>query len=336
MPGDENMFVDTVEPWSQEAAHARLLRLQATLPIVVRSEPEFMESNSNDAWLIGDAVLRVCWRGDRERFTREAQIVAALPPSIPHATLIDSGSFEELTWTLHERVVGQVLGDIWLEMSEATLRDIIAQLSTALAALHAWTPPPDVERLLTEHEQVVPLSTQNVVDVALIPLPVPRLLQLIEAARSLPHVDGSVLDLLLERTGELALSDPFTKLWPHVIHGDAVFTNVIVNHGRIAALLDFEWVRQGPRDLELMSLVRMLEDARVEHGPSIPPVLDWMRQDYPQMFATPDLDQRLWLYAIGYTIRGMVFWPPYAPENELYPTHQIHRLRRLTKAPMVW
>jgi hypothetical protein len=214
------------------------------------------------------------------------------------------------------------------------LRQVVAQFASILAALHDWVPPADVDLLLDEHEKIIPGSTEAIVDAALIPLPMPRLLALVEAARDLEYVDGSVLTLVGDRVRELASADPFTTPWPHIVHGDAVFLNVLVHEGQITALLDFEWTRKGPRDLELVSLVRMLEDARTEHGSAIRPVLHWLQEDYPKLFESPDLDRRLWLYALAYTVRGVVFWPPDRPETEIFDVHQIHRLRRLTKAPM--
>ncbi|MBA3944511.1 MAG: aminoglycoside phosphotransferase family protein [Herpetosiphonaceae bacterium] len=327
---------DSVPLWSREAAYARLLRLQPTLPITFRSDPLFMESNSNDAWLIGDAVLRVCWRGDRARFIREAHLVAALPPSIPHASLMDFGSYEDLTWTLHERVAGEVLSDVWLDLPPAVLRDVIAQFASILAALHAWSPPADVDLLLTDHARVTPHGIEAIVDADIIPLPVPRLLALVEAAKGLEHVDAAVIASIANRVRELASADPFATSWLHVVHGDAVFVNMIVHDGQIKALLDFEWARKGPRDLELVSLIRMLEDARTLQGHEIPPVIQWLQEDYPQLFESPDLDRRLWLYALAYTVRAIVFWPPDRPETELFNVHQLHRLRRLSKAGMEW
>ncbi len=334
--GWTNVRDDAVPLWSEAAAQDRLLRLQPTLPIAFRSEPVFVESNSNDAWLIGDAVLRVCWRGDRARFVREAHLVAALPPSIPHPTVIGFGSDEELTWTLHERVVGEVLGDVWLDLSEAELRAIIAQFASILAALHTWSPPAVVDLLLTEHGEATPRSIESIVDTDLIPLPLPRLLALVEAAKGIDHVDPAVMAGITDRISELASADPFATPWPHVVHGDAVFGNIIVHEGQIKALLDFEWVRKGPRDLELVSLIRMLEDVRILRGASIPPVMRWLQEDYPQLFEAPDLDDRLWLYALAYTVRGIVFWPPDRPETELYTVHQLHRLRRLPTAGIKW
>src|SRR4051794_5399233 len=98
---------DEPPPWTREAAYARFLRLKATLPNTFRPDPLFVESNSNDAWIIGDAVLRVCWRGDRARFLREAQFVAAHLPSILRPGVIGFGNYEDFTWTLHERNAGE-------------------------------------------------------------------------------------------------------------------------------------------------------------------------------------------------------------------------------------
>ena len=66
-----------------------------------------------------------------------------------------------------------------------------------------------------------------------------------------------------------------------------------------------------------------------------PPLLTWLAEDYPGLFAAPDLDNRLWAYAIAYTIRHIVFWPPDRPEADgLDPAHPLHTLRRLADAPL--
>src|SRR5258708_22988274 len=43
------------------------------------------ESWSNDTWVTDRSVLRVCWRGDRERLGREGMLLGSPPPSVPHA-----------------------------------------------------------------------------------------------------------------------------------------------------------------------------------------------------------------------------------------------------------
>jgi aminoglycoside phosphotransferase (APT) family kinase protein len=334
---------DAEPPWTRGAASARLMRLRSALPHAIPSDPTFVESNSNDVWLLGDGdrvdrVLRVCWRGDRERFVREARLVDALPASIPHPALIDYGRFDDLTWTLHERVAGVPLSTIWLELPQTELRDLVARFSEIVAALHGWTPPEEIDALLAAHEHEPPHNIEGIVDAALIPLPLPRLLTLAEVAGTIDYVDPTMIAAATEHIQELASADPFPVpgSLAHVVHGDLAFVNILVDGGQITGVLDFEWARKGPRDLELISLVRMVELTRTWIGREPPPVLRWLQEDYPQMFAALDLERRLWLYALAYTMRGIIFWPPDRPEAELEPEHQLHLLRRLTQAPMAW
>ncbi len=52
-------------------------------------------------------------------------------------------------------------------------------------------------------------------------------------------------------------------------------------------------------------------------------------------FAAPDLDRRLWRYALAYTIRHIIFWPPDRAEADgLDPAHPLHTLGRLIDAPL--
>ena len=83
----------------------------------------------------------------------------------------------------------------------------------------------------------------------------------------------------------------------------------------------------GLRDLarEVATLLRAL------HSWPVP-------EDLAEMLRRPgtaDLDRRLWLYAIAYTIRQIIFWPPDRAEaDDLEVTHPLHTLRRLIDAPL--
>lgn len=119
-----------------------------------------------------------------------------------------------------------------------------------------------------------------------------------------------------------------------LLHGDFYLGNVLVHDGQVSALIDFEFARMGPPDLELVSVIRAL-DMETRLGVPRPPLLTWLAEDYPGLFAAPDLDRRLWAYAIAYTIRHIVFWPPDRPETEgLDPAHPLPALRRLVDAPL--
>ena len=119
-----------------------------------------------------------------------------------------------------------------------------------------------------------------------------------------------------------------------LLHGDFYLSNVLVHGGHASALIDFEFARMGPPDLELISVIRAL-DTETRLGVPRPPLLAWLAEDYPELFAALDLDRRLWRYAIAYTIRHIIFWPPDRAEaNGLDPGHPLHTLRRLIDAPL--
>jgi hypothetical protein len=143
----------------------------------------------------------------------------------------------------------------------------------------------------------------------------------VEPARRLPFVDRGVVDAVAERLQEWRASDPFLTDEPVVVHGDAGTTNLLWHQGRIVALLDFEWVRWGPRDLELAPFVGFLGGRSA--------VLSWPEEDYPRLFAAPDLVDRLWLYQLAGVLRGLVVHPPSGPEDARRPHGAVWELRRL-------
>jgi aminoglycoside phosphotransferase (APT) family kinase protein len=81
------------------------------------------------------------------------------------------------------------------------------------------------------------------------------LLAAIDKAALLPNVDARLLDevrrLVVTTADHLT---PFDS--PTLIHGDLTFENILWDGERITALLDFEWARQGPPDLDLDILLR--------------------------------------------------------------------------------
>lgn len=70
-------------PWDEAVARRRLARVAAAAHLSLTGDEAFVESGSNDAWLLPDAVLRVCWRGDVDRLVRESELALALPDGIP-------------------------------------------------------------------------------------------------------------------------------------------------------------------------------------------------------------------------------------------------------------
>lgn len=321
----------SAHPWDEAAARWRLARLRDVLPVQIPADAAFSGGASNDVWITAGVVLRVCWRGDRGRLLRDAALVSALPDGIPHAPVIDSGRVDGVSWVLAERVPGRPLDIATRDLPTPAVRELYAEMAHMLRSLHDWSPPAEIRSMLSERPEMVAGDLLSVWASDLMPMPVDRALTMIELARSVPFVDPSLLEATRARIEELSPSDPFADPAEStsVVHTDATPGNVLVHNGKIRALIDFEWARWAPRDSELTSLMRVVQPGSCHDVP----ILRWLEEDYPALFAHPDLDNRLWLSEIVYVLHGVIWWPPDQPEQTLLPKHHLHTLRRLVQAP---
>lgn len=255
-----------------------------------------VESYSNDVWEGHGRYLRVCWRGDRRRLEKEALVLAHLPAGVPTPEVADAGGDDELTWMVTGTVAGENLEARWASLSDHERRTAVHACATAVRALHAWDPPAVVVESLTT-------STSDDADTIagsdLLPLPMHRAHRLAEAAAERGIVDAALAQDLRDRLDELGTFDPFAGGEPLVvIHGDLSIGNVLWSaDDDLAAVLDFEWARLGPPDLELLSFCA-----------ASTPVEAWTVEAYPEAFTHPHLRQRLWLYELTYTLRQRILW----------------------------
>lgn len=125
-------------------SEARLRLVTDAAGLAIDGTPIPLPSDSNDAWKIGEIVLRICWRGDRTRLYREAVILEHLPEAVPHVRLADAGVTEDLTWTLTRWIPGTRLSDLWADLDTAQRHGAAAQLAHTLEALHDWETSPQI------------------------------------------------------------------------------------------------------------------------------------------------------------------------------------------------
>jgi aminoglycoside phosphotransferase (APT) family kinase protein len=320
--------VDPLHPEEMPSAAYRLEVLRSTLPFPV-SDAHLVPSNNNDVWRLKAGYLRVAWRGDRSRLAREAGLLNRLRGFLPVPEVLDLGGDDRLSWSLTAAMPGIAYEQLCVQPERPGLRDLARETAALLRALHSWPVPRELaETLNRPGEEPDPLRRAGS---ELVP-PSSSALGLIPAARQLPFVDQGVLDAAAERLTELG--NPVAAGTGVLLHGDFYLGNVLVHHDHISALIDFEFSRLGPRDLELISVIRAL-DAESRLGLRRPPLLTWLAEDYPELFDRADLDRRLWCYALAYTIRQIIFWPPDCAEADgLEVTHPLHTLRRLIHAPL--
>jgi aminoglycoside phosphotransferase (APT) family kinase protein len=105
-----------------------------------------------------------------------------------------------------------------------------------------------------------------------------------------------------------------------VVHGDASFANVLWHQGHLVALLDLEWARLGPPDLEFATISG--DDADVQArgssraiSASELPLLTWLRDGYPELFDREHLTEPVWLYDICFRVRQLCAWDRLDPRS---------------------
>jgi aminoglycoside phosphotransferase (APT) family kinase protein len=321
--------VDPLEPWGNESAAYRLEVLTRTLPFPV-SGARLVPGNNNDVWRLDAGYLRVAWRGDRSRLAREAELLGSLRGFFPVPEVLDCGGDDRLSWSLTAAMPGTAYEQLCVQPAPPGLRGLAREVAALLRVLHSWPVPKELAEMLRRPgTDPDPLRRAGSELVLLMPSSV---LGLIPLAAQLPFVDHGVLDAAAERLRE------FGDLGPAggevLLHGDFYLGNVLVRGDHVSALIDLEFSRMGPRDLELISVVRAL-DAETRLGLRRPPLLAWLAEDYPELFGAADLERRLWLYALAYTIRQIIFWPPDCAEADgLEAAHPLRTLRRLIEAPL--
>ena len=122
-----------------------------------------------------------------------------------------------------------------------------------------------------------------------------------------PGIVAAVRDTIVESWAHL---DGFSR--SHLIHGDLTFENTLWDGRQTSAMIDFEWCRGAPRDLDLDVLLRCcaLPQAHVAeaHQARTRPedytdVAYWLAEAYPDLFSHPHLRARLLLYALSFEVR---------------------------------
>jgi hygromycin-B 7''-O-kinase len=284
--------------------------------------PLELAPSANEVWFAGPYVIRISSEPGSNRLHYEAAVAAALPAEVPYPEIVTMGRATFGEWMVLRRSAGTVLSRAWLAMDEDERHEAVRQLGTALEHLHGAPPP----------EAVPPFSGDLECPHQ---LPVPRLLELLDRCARLPHVDAGVIEAARERVVSLAPSLEGSD--DGLVHGDLHFENVIWDGSRVAALLDLEWARRAPRDLDLDVFLRFCADPALhvteDYGhlttrSDYRGVPGWLREAYPRLFAHPRLDDRLVVFGLSYDVRHLLLNPPSTPADRLPTHHPYLRVKR--------
>ena len=285
-------------------------------------------SVTNEVWLTPTHAVRVN-RTNNSRLAREARVAAVLPAAVGYPRVIAAGTGRGEDWLVSERVPGEPLAHRWPDLTRAERRRAVSQLAGRLAALHTTTPPPDLEPV-GRAPQLLEVGTSD---------PTKPVVDALHAAAALEHVDPLLIHEAIDLVRRTAsVLDPFVG--PTLIHGDLTFENVLWHEGEVTALLDVEWARPGPLDLDLDIILRCCAFPQLHvaeafesrtHRHDYAEVPWWLADDYPALFDFPGLLDRLRIYAIAYDVSSLVAFPPKVPPSRLPKVHPYHRLAQVVR-----
>lgn len=285
-------------------------------------------SVTNEVWLTPTHVVRVNRTHD-SRLSREAVLARALPPAVGYPHIVSHGGARGADWLIAERVPGAPLAHRWPDMAPGERRSAVRQVAARLAALHATEAPADLPPIQ---------GTPQLLDMDA-PDPAAPLINALEHAARLEHVDPLLLQEAIDLVQRTASALPPTTATT-LVHGDLTFENILCDRGDVTALLDFEWARPGPSDLDLDILLRCCaypqlhvgarHEART-HAEDYAPVPGWLLEDYPSLFSIPDLLDRMRIYSLAYDVRELTAFPPTSDLSDLSPLHPYHRLARVVE-----
>lgn len=285
-------------------------------------------SVTNEVWMSDEFVIRVN-RRPNQRLRREAYLGPLLPADVHYPEIVAYGGRLGADWLIARRRPGDVLARRWPTMGVGERRSAIRQLAQLLRGLHGVVRPVDLPSI-DAAPQLLPEREFNVTE---------PLMQALGSVQGMANVDPRIAQAamrVVEATSSVL--EPFDT--SHLVHGDVTFENVLWDGRAITALLDFEWARGGPRDLDLDVLLRfcaypylhVAEDYERETlARDYAPVPYWLAEDYPELFGNPHQLERCRLYSIAFDVRELLAFPPTRPAEQLSPYHPLHRLDRTVR-----
>ena len=179
-------------------------------------------------------------------------------------------------------------------MNDRERATAIGQLAGILQELHSVGRPQGVSFIDSPPQMLGPSRLGN---------PISPLYEGLDQLANLPTADPEVVAMARRELAERApaindCSDDF------LIHGDTTFENVLWDGHRVTALVDFEWCRGGPADLDLDVLFRFFA---IPHGHVADDYVNitnardylsaprWLLEAYPDLFRHDQLADRLWI-----------------------------------------
>lgn len=249
----------------------------------------YAAEGASAAWFYGPYVLRY-----RAAAAGEANLLRALPPSVPHAPLLASGE----DWIVQRRMEGSRLSEVWKTLDAAKQRAAAQQFAAIMINLHQV------------RVRAMPSLSPGWF-AAILPGSVLRMAVNLRALN--PDLMTQVIDFT-RRT--MTYVQPPLR-WGFV-HRSLHFGHVLWNGERITALIGFDSAIFAPRELEIDAFLRFIRSPSDGlTGDDLANVPQWLKEDYPLLFSQPGVEERLRLYSIERDLRLLSERPSEAAQREL-------------------
>ena len=253
----------------------------------------------------GRYVVRVGQREDAfQRLQRETLLLQRLQGRIPVAEVHAFGEFEGAVYQIQGFRPGVKLYTVWKDLQPAVQERIAAEVAQALRVLHGETFAQfgrgyEGAPFYEHWADFLDAKFQRTVD-EIETLGIRMVPGIVEAAQEYFVAHRQVLE------GGA----------PTLVHGDLTLTNVLVDRGRLSAILDFEYALQAPRDYELwvMEAFCIYPNDYAEEGNEVFCSADFanffllIRKHYPELFETPNLRERVNLYQLDAALGSYLGW----------------------------
>lgn len=250
-------------------------------------------------------VLRIGAREDAfPRLKCETKLIQSLQGEIPVAKICAFGEQDGVVYQIQQFIPGQKLYAVWKNLTADVQENIVAELATCLKILHSRIGPHFA--YLYENSQSYDCWMDYLSD------KFNHTLEDIDAyhLRMVPGYVELVKDYFDEH--KHVLQDAV----PALVHGDLSFVNILVDNGKISALLDFEYAMYAPKDYELWVTEDFClypndyaeEDNEVFCTGDFANFFPLLRKYDPDLFEIPRLRERMTLYHLEATLSSHVSW----------------------------
>lgn len=282
-------------------ARARESLRASRLPFQGRLERA--SSTHNEIHLSDHHVVRVGSQLNH-RLRREVNLYPHLPHEPWSPTVVGAGTRAGTDFVVVERKPGLALAHAWPFLSMTQRRAAVANLADCMRAIHTVETPPDLPHL-EKPLHLFGSTADKLVEPLLVGL---------EKLAADPHADaGIVADARAYVEDNSHHLDDFDQR--QLIHGDLTFENVMWDGHGISGVIDFEWCRGAPADLDLDVLLRCCALPRAHvalqfqertRPEDYAPIPGWLAEDYPELFSHPNLVERLTLYTLAFEVRDLL------------------------------